>query len=31
VKSFCASYDELSERIESKLSAVAVGASSSDG
>ena len=31
VKSFCASYDELSERIESKLSAVAVGASSADG
>ena len=31
VQSFCDSYAELSERIESKLSAVAVGASSSDG
>jgi transaldolase len=31
VKSFCDSYDELSERLESKLSAVAAGASSSDG
>jgi transaldolase len=31
VKSFCDSYAELSERIESKLSAVAVGAQSSDG
>ena len=31
VKTFCASYDELSEGIESKLSTVAVGAPSADG